>query len=85
MWVKAGCTVLDKYAMCDRQRAIPIGSSGSNLACGKDWAIYVRIATFSVSTPSSVSSAGTLPRGFTSFRYSGAWCSPYGIDTSCVV
>jgi hypothetical protein len=34
--MKAGCTVFDRYAMCDRQRAMPIGSSGSNLACGNE-------------------------------------------------
>jgi len=59
-------------------------SVGISFACGNVRAMKVWIATFSVSMPSSVFSAGTLPRGLTLFRYSGLVCSPCASATICV-
>jgi hypothetical protein len=64
-----------------------IGSS-SNSACGNERARYVRIATFSVSTPSSVRTWHLA--AFTFFTYSGASClrrttARWRVRTICAV
>ena len=59
-WTVEARELLQAWAWANSQ-----GSDGIRAASGKACAIQARMAGVSVSTPRSVTSAGTLPLGFT--------------------
>jgi hypothetical protein len=79
--VKDGCTLLENQAISEMARARCTGSLG--MSCGAYLAaMKSRIAVFSTIVPSSITSAGTRPRGLT-LRYSGVFCSFLAKASAC--